>query len=271
MADRYPGPVAIHRKLLGAQLAAQRSYRASFALDLVGQGLIVLLEFVEVYAVFTRVPVIGGFTLADVLVVFGLSSVGFALADMAVGQIDRVNDLVRTGRLDLFLVRPLPVLTQIVTSDFQLRRLGRVAVGGLVLVLALGREHLHWTVGRVALLAVTPVSSAVVFGAVFVGVNAGTFWMLDGREFANAFTYGGSYVSQWPFSIFGTAIGRFFTFVVPAAFTAYLPALALLGRSDPTGLPGWLAWSGPLVAVWTAGVASLLWRTGVRHYVGAGN
>ena len=68
----------------------------------------------------------------------------------------------------------------------------------------------------------------------------------------------------------GAVLARFFTFVVPAAFTGYLPALAILGRSDPSGLPDWLPWTSPLAALLAATLAGLLWRSGIRHYVGAG-
>ena len=62
-----------------------------------------------------------------------------------------------------------------------------------------------------------------------------------------------------------------FTFVVPAAFTAYLPTLALLGLPGP-GLAARLA---GLVACRCAGVVAWLvalagWRLGLRHYTGAG-
>ena len=65
-------------------------------------------------------------------------------------------------------------------------------------------------------------------------------------------------------------MARFFTFVIPAAFAGYLPALALLGEPDPTGLPAWLLWASPLVALAAAVAAGLVWRSGIRHYVGAG-
>lgn len=98
-----------------------------------------------------------------------------------------------------------------------------------------------------------------------------TFWVVEGREFANAFTYGGSYLASFPFSVFAPLLRRLFTFVVPAAFVAYLPVLALLGREDPAGLPSWLSWCGPVAAVLAATAAGLCWRAGVRHYVGAGS
>jgi len=78
-------------------------------------------------------------------------------------------------------------------------------------------------------------------------------------------------LSSFPFTIFGTFIRRFFTFVVPAAFVAYLPTLALLGRSDPAGLPTWLSWSALPVSLLAAAAAWWIWRLGLRHYVGAGS
>ena len=62
----------------------------------------------------------------------------------------------------------------------------------------------------------------------------------------------------------------FFTFVVPAAFTAYLPTLVILGKpGGDVAEPTW-AWWLPMAAAWVWGVALLSWRFGVRHYQGAG-
>jgi len=57
---------------------------------------------------------------------------------------------------------------------------------------------------------------------------------------------------------------------VPAAFTAYLPALAILGLPGPPLLPAWLGWCVPVAAVagWLAALG--LWRLGLRRYTGAG-
>ena len=60
-------------------------------------------------------------------------------------------------------------------------------------------------------------------------------------------------------------------FVVPGAFVAYYPALAILGKPDPLGLPAVLPYSAPVVAVVASGVAALAWRAGLRHYVGTGS
>ncbi|WP_043329351.1 ABC-2 family transporter protein, partial [Micromonospora sp. M42] len=51
----------------------------------------------------------------------------------------------------------------------------------------------------------------------------------------------------------------------------YHPALALLGRADPLGLPPWAGWAAPGVAVVAAALAALAWRVGVRHYRSTGS
>jgi ABC-2 type transport system permease protein len=257
--------------LVRSRVAAQASYRTSFALDLLAQLLLVVIEFGEVYVVFHQVESLGGFDFAEVAVMYGLAAVGFGLADLAVGHVDRLPYYVRTGTFDALLLRPLSALGQLVTSDFSLRRVGRVVSGLAVLGLALAAADVEWTPARLLLLVVTPVAGAVIFAAVFVATSTIGFWVVEGMEFASAFTYGGSYLSSFPFTVFATAVRRFFTFVVPAAFVAYLPALTLLGRDDPLGAPEWLRWCALPVAVAAAAVAGLLWRSGLRHYVGAGS
>ena len=263
MADAY-------RALLGARVRAQLSYRASFMLDLLANVGIGLLEFVEIYVIFHNVRVLGGLGWQQALLVFALSNIGFSLADLGFGHLDELATYLRAGTLDAMLLRPLPLLAQLVTSDVSLRRLGRTAIALAVLAYALPTAVHDWTPAKALLVVLTPIAGAAVFAALFVCAAALQFWLVDGGEVANAFTYGGSYVAQYPSSVLHVLLRSFFTFVVPAAFVAYLPTLVLLDRAPPDGLPADLGWCSPLAAVAIGSVATVWWRNGVRHYTGAG-
>ena len=214
---------------------------------------------------------LGGFSFAEVALMYGLANAAFGLADGAVGHIDRLPFYVRTGQFDAFLLRPLSALGQLVTSDFSLRRVGRMTIGLVALTIALT------IVGR--RLDAGPGRAARHHPDRRGGhVQRGLRRHLGGRLLAGR----GDGVRQrlhlrrqlpvvLPFSIFGNAMRRLFTFVIPAAFVAYLPALALLGRDDPAGLPAWLSWCALPAAVVSAAVAGLVWRAGLRQYVGAGS
>ena len=264
-----PGILAAFRALLASRARSQTAYRTSFLLDVVGSVTISFVEFGELYVVFSNVKLLGGLDLTGAMLVFAFSNIAFSLGDLAVGQLDNIPTLIRTGTLDAVLLRPLPVLLQLSAHDLSLRRLGRTAVGLALLAVALVRADLDWTPARVLLVAITPLAGAATFAALFVAAGAAQFWLVDGAEVTNAFTYGSSFASSYPGSVYSAPVRVFFTFVVPALFTAYLPVLALLGRSS-AGLPGRLGWCTPLVAVlaWTA--ALLAWRAGLRRYTGAG-
>jgi ABC-2 type transport system permease protein len=264
-----------YRALVASRARSQTAYRASFVTDVLGSITISLVEFAEIYVVFSNVDLLGGLDLTGAILVFALSNVAFSLADLLVGQLDNIPTLIRTGQLDAALLRPLPVLLQLSAHDVSIRRLGRTGVGLVLLGIALSRAEIGWTPGTVVLLVVTPIAGAAIFAALFVAAGAAQFWLIDGAEVTNAFTYGSGFASSYPGSVYSTPVRLFFTFVIPATFTAYLPTLALLGQdaaglSGGPGMPGWLGWCTPLVAALLWAVTLAAWRTGLRRYTGAG-
>lgn len=269
MAEPAGSTFTAYRSLVGSRARSQTAYRTSFAVDVFGSVTISLVEFAELYVLFSSIDLLGGLDLTGAILVFALSNVAFSLADLAVGQLDSIPTLIRTGALDAVLLRPLPVLLQLSANDLSIRRLGRTAVGLVLLGIALTRAQIDWTAGIVVLLLVTPAAGAAIFAALFVAAGAAQFWLIDGAEMTNAFTYGSSFASSYPGSVYSTPVRLFFTFVIPATFTAYLPTLALLDRDAP-GLPGWLGWCTPLVAALIWAVTLVAWRTGLRRYTGAG-
>lgn len=270
-ADSRPGSLAGYRQLLAAQVRSQLQYRASFAMDLVGNLLLTLMDVAAVVVLFRVTPVLGGFTLPEVLLISGLSNLSFSLCDLAVGNIDTMRQYIRTGRFDAVLIRPLSALLQLVCGDLALRRLGRVAQALVVLVIALNLDHVRWTPARAALLVVAPLFGAVLFGSVFVAGSTVSFWFIESGEFANAFTYGGRDFTAYPVTVYASWFRKAFAYGLGFAFVAYYPALAILDKPDPLGGPRLLSWSSPVVALAAAGVAAFIWRTGIRHYRSTGS
>ncbi|MCO1654860.1 ABC transporter permease [Pseudonocardia humida] len=261
----------VYRRIVASRVRSQLAYPTSFALDCLAQAIGQALELVVILVVFGRVRSLGGFDREEVLLMYGLAGIAFGLADLAVGQLDDLPRWIRTGEFDVLLARPLGTLTQLATSDLQLRRLGRVAVGLVVLVAVITGAGIEPTPLNLALLVVTPLVGTVLISAIWVATCAVSFWVVDGKEVANAFTYGSSLTTSYPVTVFGPWLRRVFCFAVPSAFVAYFPALALLDRPDPLGLPHALRYASPLVAVVAVAVAALVWRTAVRRYQGAGS
>ena len=255
--------------LLLSRLRAQMAYRASFAVDLAGNLGIALLEFTELWVIFVNVKSLGGLSFAQTAVVFAFANIAFSLADLVVGHVDTLPRYIRAGTLDAFLLRPASVLGQLITSDVSPKRITRTLGALAVLVVAVAHLQITWTPMKVWVLATVPIFGTAIFAAMFVTAAALQFWLVDGAEVTNAFTYGGSYVASYPASLYQQVVRSFFTFVAPAIFTAYLPALIIFGLPGPAGLPAWLGLLTPVMAALSWAVAVALWRLGLRHYTGA--
>src|SRR6266540_5598548 len=97
----------------------------SFALDFAGMFLITFLDFAAILIIFHNVPQLGGWSVEEVALLYGISGLAFALTDMVIGHLDLLPQQIRDGNFDLVLIRPRGTLLQVVTADFQLRRLGK--------------------------------------------------------------------------------------------------------------------------------------------------
>ncbi|WP_329387243.1 ABC transporter permease [Streptomyces sp. NBC_01716] len=247
------------------------AYRASFAMTAFGNFAATAFDFVTILLMFSHVDQLGGYSLPEVAFLYGAAGAAFGLADLAFGSMDRLGRRVRDGTLDTLLVRPAPVLAQVAADRFALRRLGRIVQGLLVLGYALTTLDIAWTPLKVAMVPMMILSGAVIFASVFVAGGAFQFWAQDAAEVQNSFTYGGTTLLQYPPTVFAKDLVRGVTFVVPLAFVNWMPALYVMDRDDPLGLPDWAAFLPPVVAVGCCALAGLAWRVGLRAYRSTGS
>lgn len=261
----------VARRLVAARIRSGWQYRTSFFMFLASQTLVMTLDLAVIAAIFGQVDSLAGWSGVEVAVLYGLSGVAFGFADMAISQVENVSLHLKAGTFDHLLLRPVSPLLNLLASEFELRRVGRVIQPVIVLTVALALADVAWTPGKVLLVPVTLISAFVVFGAVWVATSSVAFWTVEGRELGNAFTYGGGLATSYPFDVLGDWLRRLFTFVFPLAFVAYVPATALLDKPAPVGLPDGIAWATPLVAVLAAAVAGAIWRTALRHHTSTGS
>jgi ABC-2 type transport system permease protein len=263
--------LALYATLVRAQIHAQLQYRTSFALQSFSQFILTFTDFIMLLVLFHRFPSIAGWTLPEVAFLYGLGGLAFGISDLVCGGFDNLSAMIRLGTFDRVLTRPVGTFAQVLASDVQIRRFGRIAQGGVVLGLAISWLDVAWRLDKVVVAASAVISGVVIFTAIWVIGAAVTFWTVETSEVTNVFTYGGEALVSYPMPIYAEGIRWFFTYIVPLAFVSYLPAIYILERSDPLGLPPILQLCSPIVAAVFLVAARLCWAFGVRHYQGTGS
>ncbi len=264
---------ALYLRLIGMAVRAQMQYKVDLTVNVVTYFLVTLAEFTQIFLVFSAFATLGGWRAGEVALLYSVTSISFGLAELFGAGIDTFPDIVRKGEFDRVLLRPAGALVQVATSDFKLRRFGRITQGFVTFVFALallGRGF-AWTPGKLLLLPIGVFSGAIIFICVLLLGATVCFWTVETTELTNIATYGGREMLSWPLTIYHQTLQRIFVFVVPLAFGTFIPTCYLLDRPAPFGLPAELAFGAPLVALAFALIACVAWRFGVRHYQSTGS
>ena len=264
--------LSIYRRLLDAQIRSQMQYRAAFLLDFTGTAVSISLYFVSLALIMERFGDLAGWRLGEVALLFALGETSFGLMDMLFSGFDpgSFGRRIRRGTFDQLLLRPINLTVQVLGDEFLLRRLGRIVQGLAIFVFALGLADIQWTLGKVIYLPFVILGQVAFFGGLFVTGSTITFWTVESIEVVNIFTYGGNELISYPMHIYPDWLRRFFTYVLPAAFLNYYPALYLLDRPDPFGLPYVMRFAAPVAGLIVLAAALRFWRFGIRHYQSTG-
>jgi ABC-2 type transport system permease protein len=265
--------VKIYFRLIALQIRAQLQYRLAFVFDLTATALIVAVEFGSLALIFQRFNNIAGWSLGEVAFLYSLVTIAFGVMDMSFSGFDPADfgQKVRRGSFDQLLLRPLNITWQVLGSSFVIRRLGRIGQGVIIFWLALTLLDIQWTLLKFFYLPVVLASLVAFFGGLYIIGATVTFWTVESIEVVNIFTYGGSEMMSYPMHIYQDWLRRFFTFVIPAIFLNYYPALFFLDKADPFNLPPFAPFLAPLAGLGMLGMALIFWHLGIRHYQSTGS
>ena len=247
-------------------------YRASFVTMCLGTLLNSATEFISIWALFYRFGQLKGWRLEEVALFYGIVSTSFAISESVSRGFDLLDRLIRAGNFDRLPLRPRSTAFQVAACEWQLMRVGRLALGLIVLAWGGQRLDIQWFPANLALVALAILGGTCLFYGLFVLQATLSFWTVEGLEITRCVTNGGNETAQYPLSIYRPWFRRFFVFVVPLACVTYFPVLAILRRRDAVlGSPRWFQTAAPLIGIVFLLVSLQVWRFGVRHYRSTGS
>ena len=226
----------LYFKYVSMLLKSQMQYKASFLMTAFGQFLVSFTAFLGVYFMFSRFHSVNGFAFSEILICFSIMLMSFSITECFVRGFDVFPRLIQSGNLDRILVRPRNEIFQVLTSNIDFSRVGRLLQSILMLVYAIPASEIVWTYDKILTVVLMLLGGIAVFSALFVLYAGISFFTIEGLEFMNIFTDGSREFGKYPLSIYGEGVLRFLTYVIPIALFQYYPFLYLIGRSENMGL-----------------------------------
>lgn len=264
--------LGLYFRLISIQIRSQAQYRFNFIMDVIATAFVTATVFLSLAFIFQKFEHIAGWSLGEVAFLYGMVEAAFGVMDMLFSGFDPQNfgRQVRLGRLDQLLLRPARLVVQVFGSEFILRRIGRILQGGIILYVAVNILQINWTLEKLVYMPITFFSLVAFFGGLFIIGATITFWTLESIEVINILTYGGAEMMSYPMSIYPLGMRKFFTYLVPAIFLIYYPALYILEKPDPLGLPSIAHFLAPIAGLGVLTISLVFWQFGMRHYQSTG-
>ncbi len=216
------------RSLLATNLKAALALRGAFVMQVAFMALNNLTFFVFWWALMARVPVIRGWHLGDVQLLFGIVAAAFGLTVTFAGGVRQLARLIEDGDLDTLLTQPRSVLVYALGMRSQPSGVGDL-LSGAFLIGASG-----YVSGRSApLLMVAIGASAATFLATGVLFFSCAFWLTRVESIARQLWELLLTFSLYPEPLFGGVLRLALFTILPAGFVGYLPAAVVRTPSTP--------------------------------------
>ncbi|MFD0695082.1 ABC transporter permease [Paenibacillus sp. GCM10027628] len=236
-------------------LAGAMEFRMSF---LMTAGMMMLNNLVWIFfwgLYFNRFPVINGWELRDVMMMWAIGAGGYGLSAVFFGNVYMLASLIANGQLDAYLAQPKPVLLHVLISRMSMTAIGDVLFGLLIFVY-IG----DFTIIHILKFIASLILSMLIFLFLNLIVQCLAFYIGNAEGIAGQFFISTVTLSTYPTDIFrGVARVLLFT-AIPAGFISYMP-IGFMRHMNP-----WFA-AGLIIAVCVLStVGIIVFRRGLRRY-----
>jgi ABC-2 type transport system permease protein len=239
-------------------------YRTNLGVQAIQSLVALATSLLGLGVIFSKTDNLAGWGPAELLVIVGIFSLVSGLTQLIVRpSLGRFMEDIRLGTLDFMLTKPVDAQILASMRQVEVWKLIDVAVGVIVIVVAMIRLGATIGVNEAAGFLITLLAGiTIVYSFLLILATCAFWWVkLDNilQIFQSMYEAG-----RWPIAIYPPWLRWVLTFLVPVGFAVTVPAEGLVGRMTPLSLLGTLAFATalPLIARW-------FWRIGVRHYSGA--
>lgn len=130
--------------LLIKTIKAQLEYNKSVYLLVIGEFIAQFTFIFSFLILFKSLGNVKDYAVSQAILIYATVNICYTLAEMFGKGINNLAKLIRNGNLDVYLVRPMNVLLQVMGNAFEFSRIGRLVQSLLIFLIAIGTSHIKW-------------------------------------------------------------------------------------------------------------------------------
>lgn len=251
--------------LFKASFKSEAQYRFDFLVNIIGNFLGLLGDFIIVAFILIRFKSIGGWRLHEVAIMYSIIEFGFGIYRFFGDGFNNFESLILTGKFDTLLIRPAPALLQVMLQKVDFKRLGMVAQA--VVVGVWGIKGCSFISSYFYLyLPLLLLASVIINIQVSIILAAVAFWTGKNEDIIILGHYSTRSAARYPATIYHNIFSHVLTFIIPFFSVSYYPLMYYTGKSNNIFhlLAPFLG-----IAIMTP-ISYFIWNSGIKRYSSTG-
>lgn len=268
-AYRRKGPafyLKIYLKIVAQDIKSKMSYRTDFFISTMGMITTNIAGFIAFLIMFGKFPSINGWGYYEILFLYGFSLISITPTQCLLDNNWSLRRYVYDGDFVKYCFRPINLWFYYVSEVFDVKGLGQLAFGTGTLVYAWIKLALPVSLILILKTVVALVTASLFMMALQNAAAASCFWIQNSFWLLDISLKMKDY-AKYPVTIFNDVFKFIFTFIIPVAFMAYYPSLAIL---RPDNVPV-LTYLSPFLGILAFYGSYKLWMKGAGKYDGSGS
>ncbi len=247
----------------------EMTYRASFITGVIGQWIAYGGTFLSLYIMIENFNVMGGWNSYEVLYLYAFNLLSYALgATVFFTPCRNLPTKIRTGEFDISLTKPITPFLHEIYNGFNFGYIGHTILA--VSVMIFSSSHLDIQVSIIKLILLL-ICAALLQSAFLILSSSFCFVTVNQNPVFDFILWNFKSFTNYPITIYGTAIQFLLTFILPFAFMNFYPSLILLDKTSSSPFTDWLPYASPLVGIVIFILSIKVWNYGLSKYQSSGS
>lgn len=270
----------LYFRFIAMALKAKLAYKVDSFIGILAFFVTNAVNFAVLYLTINAITAIDGYTLENIVFLYGLCLIPKAIDHIfsdnlwALGQ-----NMIRFGKLDQYMTKPLSPFFQIISEKFQLEGLGELILGIIfICIFAPQQTGVNWNFINVTGLIFSEFASCWLFFNIKTIGSCTAFWTKRSNQMLSTL-YNFNEFSRYPITIFKNDIIKgILLYVIPFSLFNFCPIACLF---SPTGKIDYIfnipmnIWQVNLVLIGFLvilfSISIILWKRGLKRYESAGS
>lgn len=258
--------VTLYIEFLKQNAKTMLEYKSDFIIGVFSTLLTQFYGIFFVWVIFENIKQIHGWTFYEITFVYGLLTLAKGIDMFFFDNLHALGfEYVREGKFDIFMIRPISPLFQLLASHMQQDGIGLLILGLVVITKSLAELKITLGFVDILLLILFVICGAAIISAINLIMATTGFKTMNSHIIMSSVNSFQEF-AFYPILIYPKFIGFILTWIIPYAFASFYPADYFLHK----GFEIYSLFS-PLIAVFLWFIALKVWKLGLSNYSSTGS